>query len=216
MPVLVTDVIVAARDVLLDPSPGTTWTDTTLYRWLNDVLAAAANLKRDIAPAVINVSLAPGSIQTLLPPAIQLLEPYYNLNSGNSITKGGMTLISRRIPGWRSLPGAVDASDVTTDERSPIIFHCYPPNIGTGVMVALCGTIPSVTGPPNVGYMPVPDNFREAMVDGLCSKAFGANTRRMDLSKANFYWQKFQAGIIGGKMAQKETAPSLSDKEEAG
>jgi hypothetical protein len=41
--------------------------------------------------------------------------------------------------------------------------------------------------------------------------ALAANTRRQDLAKSSAFWQRFEAGIMGAKIAQHETAPELSD-----
>ena len=218
MTVLVSDVIGSVRDELLDNGTAYyTWSEATLERWLNDVMAAAATLKRDIYPQIVPIPLVAGSVQTVPANVLQLLEPYYNVASGNAVTKGGLTLISRRFPTWRAGTAAVDVSDVTTDERDPVHFQVYPPNNGTGQIMALCGCIPVLSAigclPISSSAVPLPDNYRQALVDGVCSKAMGANTRRQDITKANFYWQRFQAGIMGGKQAQMETAPELTDRE---
>jgi hypothetical protein len=208
--VLASDVLLSARDVLLDNGSGPqTWTDASLLRWLNEALAAAVTLKRDIAPAVLSLALVPGSVQGLPAGVVQILEPYFNTVSGNAVTKGGMTLLNRRFPTWRSNPATVDVSDVTTDERSPVIFHVFPPNTGGGAITALCGTLPTCTilASPVV----VPDHYRSALVDGVCAMAMAANTRRRDVTKTAFFWQRFEAGIMGAKIAQHETAPKLSD-----
>ena len=219
MSVLVQDIIGSIRDELLDNGTAYyTWSDATLIRWLNDVLAACADLKRDIYPQIVPIPLVAGSVQTVPTNVLQLMEPYFNVASGNAVTKGGVNLISRRFPTWRAGTPKPDVSDVTTDERDPIHFHVYPPNDGTGQIMALCGVIPVLSGigclPLSASLIPIPDNYRQALVDGVCSKAMGANTRRQDVTKANFYWQRFQAGVVGGKMAQLDTAPKLSDAEE--
>jgi hypothetical protein len=216
---LVGDVVNSVRAILLDPVP-TTWLDPAILLWLNDVLAAAANLKRDINPQIISVPLVSGSVQALPATAVQLLEPYYNTASLKACTISPMTPLQRRVPAWRSATTSIDASDIFVDERTPLIFHCYPPNTGAGSIQALCGVVPFLSGagliPLNTSAVaiPVPDNYRQAIVDGVVSKAMGANTRRQDIQKATVYWQKFEAGIVGGKMGQRETAPQFDDKEE--
>ena len=220
MATTVGDVVSAARDVLLDPVP-TTWADPTVLRWLNDVLAAAADLKRDILPQIVTVPLVAGSVQNLPAAALQLLEPYYNTASLTACTISPMTPLQRKNPAWRSTTAAVDALDVFIDERTPLIFHVFPPNTGTGSIQALCGVTPVLTEagfvfPLNTSTvpLPLPDQYRQAIVDGLVSKALGANTRRQDIQKAQWYWQKFEGGIVGGKMGQREVAPQFDDKEE--
>lgn len=218
MSVLVSDVIGSSRDELLDNgSLGFYfWSDATLERFLNDVLAAAATLKRDIFPQIIQIPLAAGSVQTVPAGALQFMEPYFNLVSQLAVTPGSIQLIQRRFPNWRAtIPAETDVTDAFADERSPQQFHVFPPNNGSGVLVALCGMIPVLSAigclPISNATIPIPDNYRQALVDGVVARAFGANSRRQDITKAQFYWERFQSGIIGAKMAQRETIPLPTD-----
>ncbi len=224
MTAIVGDLITSVRGILLDPTP-TTWLDPLMADWLNDVLAAAANLKRDINPQVISVPLVAGSIQTIPATALVLLEPYFNGSTGSpgaAVTLSPMTPLNRRVPSWRATTPTASVTDIFPDERSPTIFHCYPPNNGSGAIMALCGVIPFIplttTGlyPLNTSTVaiPIPDNYREAIVDGLVSKALAAQTRRQDVAKSTSFWQRFEAGIVGGKMGQREVVAQFDDKEE--
>jgi hypothetical protein len=218
--IFVGDVVSSARDVLLDPA-GATWVDATMFRWFNDVLAAAADLKRDINPQVITVPLVAGSVQQLPATALQILEPLFNTVSGNAVTEASMTLIARRLPGWRSVNPATDVTDMMTDERSPVVFHVYPPNVGNGNLTLLAGVTPVLpasaltpTLSTSTATVPIPDHYRMALVDGIVSKALGANTRRQDIQKATFYWQKFEGGILAAKVSQPDVQPVLAKREE--
>ena len=214
MALLASDIVGSARDELLDAGVTQTWTDATLLRWLLDVMAAAVTLKRDIAPAVVQIPLASGSVQTLSPPNVQFMAAYYNTGSGLSITPAGLVLQSRRFPAWRAATPATNVTDVMPDERSPLVFHVNPPNDGNGNITALCGTLPAPTAlnQPIV----IPDHYRAALVAGLVSKAFGANTLRNDIAKMQSQWQMFESMIIGAKTAQRETQSMLQDPTEAG
>lgn len=218
MSVLVSDVVGSARDELLDNgSLGFYfWSDAELERWLDDVMAAAATLKRDIYPQIIQIPLVAGSVQNVPAGALQFMEPYFNLVSQLGVTPGSIQLVQRRFPNWRStFPPSIDVTDAFPDERSPLVFHVFPPNNGSGVLVALCGMIPVLAAigclPISNAVIPLPDNYRQALVDGLVARAFGANSRRQDITKAQFYWQRFEAQIVGGKMAQRETVPLPTD-----
>lgn len=208
------DVILSARDELLDNGVSQVWTDATLQRWLSEVLAAAVTLKRDIAPAVIAIPLVPGSVQQVPAGYVQFMAPYFNTSSGVAITPGGIVLLNRRRPAWRSETPTVDVTDVEADQRSPTIFHCFPPNTGGGNITALCGSLPVITA--SNSPIVVPDNYRAALQAGLMSKCYAANTRRNDIAKAQFQWQVFESMVIGAKTAQKEVMSSLSDATEAG
>lgn len=235
MTILVGDVVASARDELLDPQ-GVQWVDATIMRWLNDVLAAAASLKRDIYPQVTGVPLTPGSVQALPAGLIQFMEPYYNTNTGKEVTKAGLALVARRIPAWRSATPTADVQEAMADERAPNYFHVYPPNTGTGNLTCLVGGIPylnpattpglfSANYPTSAavpGYLsqsqaviPILDNYRSALVEGLCAKALFANTRRQDVNRANLHWQKFEGGILSLKVSIPEATPKLSEKAEA-
>ena len=212
------DLATSIRAVLLDPSPGVTFADTTILVWMNDVLAAAANLKRDISPQVISCPLVAGPNQTLPATALQLLEPYHNTASKAGVTKASQELITRRLPAWRSITGTIDATDIMLDDRAPTAFFCYPPNSGSGALTSLCGVLPIVSSPtyPLISCavaLPVPDNYRFAIEAGVISRALGANTRRQDIQKSSFYWQQFEAGIKSGQMAQLASAPEDAAKE---
>jgi hypothetical protein len=211
------DIATSVRGVLLDPSPGVTFPDTLLTVWINDVLAAAANLKRDINPQVIACPLVAGPNQTLPATALQLLEPYHNTVSKAGATKASQELITRRFPAWRSITATKDATDIMLDDRAPNAFFCYPPNDGTGSLTALCGVTPVFTATyPLVSCavaLPVPDNYRYAIEAGVISRALGANTRRQDIQKSNYYWMQFESGIKSGQMAQLQTAPEATGKE---
>jgi hypothetical protein len=212
MPLLGSDIIGSARDGLLDAGV-VTWTDPTILRWLNDVIGAAVILKRDIAPAIVAVPLATGTIQTLQSPNVQFMAAYYNTTSGLSVTPGGLVLMSRRFPSWRAAAPTVDVTDVMPDERDPLVFHVNPPNNGSGNLTCMCGTLPVLasTSSPIV----IPDHYRAALVEGLMSKAYFANTRRNDIAKGQAHWQMFEALIIGAKTAQKEVMATLADQTEA-
>jgi len=216
MTILVETILQTARDITLDPG-GVTWVDATMERFLNHVLASASNWKRDIYPQIITLPLVAGTIQTAPAGVLMVMEPYYNVDSGASVTKGELRLISRRFPNWRSNTPTVDATDIFVDDRSPDIYQCFPPNTGAGQIQALCGVTPIITAfgclPTSNTVFPLPDNYLGAVVDGLVGLCFGSNTRRQDITKANFYWARCQAGIIGGKQAQFEPAPMLGEKE---
>jgi hypothetical protein len=216
--VLVSDFVASVRDRLLDNGNVQTWSDLQLTRWIDVVLAAASNLKRDIYPKIAPVSLLPGSIQTIPLDGLQFLGAYYNVVSGNVVNPGGLELMDRKFPAWRAAASAKDVEDVFTDERSPLVFHVNPPNDGTGQITLLYGATPAIVEigcvPGSAAVLPVPDNYRKALEDGVVSLALGANTRRNDTGKANFYWGLFERGILGGKAAQAETAPKLGPGEE--
>jgi hypothetical protein len=215
---LVQDIAISVRAVLLDPSPGTTWPDTTLLEWFNDVLAAASNLKRDINPQVIACPMVADTVQALPATALQLLEPYFNTTSKAGATLADQTILTRRLPAWRSTTATLDATDIMVDERAPLQFFCYPPNNGSGSLTALCGVIPIISSPtyPLITCtvpLPVPDNYRFAIEAGIISRALGANTRRQDIQKSAFYWQQFESGIKSGQMAQMASEPIDASKE---
>ena len=229
---LVGDVVTDFRNEVLDQTP-TTWLDAAVLQFLNSILAAAVGLKKDLVPYQATIPLVAGSVQSLTQATgltaanfsslVQCIEPLYNTASLNGLNKAGMLLLNRRIPGWRTITPTVDATDIMFDQRDPARFHCYPPNTNTGSIQMICGAVPyfvsSLSGliplSASVVVIPVLDNYRQAIVDGLCSKALSAQTRRQDIVKANLFWQKFQAGIRGVQVALGEAAPELADKAEA-
>jgi len=211
------DILSSVRDELLDAgvAPAQTWSNTTLLRWLSEVLGAAVTLKRDIAPQIVQIALATGSVQQVpssSPNCAMFLQGYFNTTSGNAITPGGVLLLSRKRPNWRGQPAAVDVIEYEADRRSPQYFHVFPPNNGTGNITALCGVIPVVVA--TTDLIVVPDHYRSALMHGVVAKAYGASTRRNDVQKMMSHWQMFEAMIIGAKTAQAEVSAGVTDLAE--
>ena len=144
MSVLVSDLLQSVRKTLNDPTPGQTWSDTDLVGFGNRVIAAACNIKRDLAPQIVMIPLQPGSIQNLPSNGLALMEVYYNVVSGAACRQGGLELKSAKFPSWRAAAPTNDAVTWFTDERSPLVFHVDPPNTGNGQVAALIGTVPSM------------------------------------------------------------------------
>jgi hypothetical protein len=218
MALVASDILSSVRDELLDAgvAPAQTWTDATLLRWLSEALAAAVTLKRDIAPQIVPIPLATGSVQQVPssgPNCAMFMQGYYNTSSGNAVTPGGVLLLSRKRPGWRATAPTVDVIEYEADHRSPTYFHVFPPNNGTGNLTGLCGIIPVVTAVGNP--IVVPDHYRSALMHGVVAKAYGASTRRNDVPKMMAHWQMFEAMILGGKTAQIEVSPGVTDMSEA-
>jgi hypothetical protein len=115
----------------------------------------------------------------------------------------------------------LDVLEVMHDERSPTVFHVYPPNNGSGALTLLVGAIPFIALTTSGLYplnsstvaIPIPENYKQAIIDGLCSKALAAQTRRQDITKAQLYWQKFEGGIIASKSAIPDATPELTTKD---
>jgi len=215
MSVLLTDFFQSVRRTLLDPEPAQTWSDTDLTGFTNRILAQAANLKRDIAPAIVPVPLVAGTVQQLPPNGLAVMNIYYNVASGQVCRQGGLELMNAKFPTWRAGAAGPDVFTWMTDERSPRFFHVNPPNDGTGQVVVLMGTVPSISMVPSAGgVMPLPDEYQWAIHEGVVAMAYAANSRRQDITKATAHYQMFTMALTGSKMAQSEVAAALGQGEE--
>ena len=210
MGVLAGAIIADVRSTLLDPSPGTAWTDTELYSYLSAGLLAAANIKRDLYPRIGTCPLIAGSIQLLSQltngDGLQLMAIYFNTTSGNAITEGALQLLNQMVPAWRAAANqAVDVTEYFDDARSPLVFHVTPPNNGSGNVTMLYGAVPPVVAT-STDPINVPDVYRQALWAFTCASAFAKNSRRQDLVKADAMFQVFERWMSGGKVSQREIA----------
>ena len=143
---LASALITSVRRVLLDPSPGVTWTDATLLIMLNRAERWVVQKKHEANP-VRNTALAlvAGYVQTLPAGAVGMIQVYANTVG----QKRRISQVDAEMQDAAAIyyPAATQEQEVqhwTTDPRNPTQFEVFPPNDGTGVIDCAYGATPTV------------------------------------------------------------------------
>lgn len=225
-----------ARDVMrsasitLQDSGTVRWIPTELLGYLNDGIREIVARKPNATTKTVTLTMAAGTLQELPEEYTILSDVTRNLTLGHGEAGGPVgggavrpierTILDAQIPGWQDatvMPFAKKVVHVIYDPTDLRHFYVAPGNDGTGKVEAVVGFMPDpIATPANVlvvdeftGEVPVPDLYRNALVDFVLHRAFakdGASAGAAQRSVAHL--EKFTAAL--SSIGQAEAAVSLS------
>lgn len=176
--------IAQLRVTLLDPTPGTTWTDTMLLGYINSAERAACLLRPELYTTRGNVSLAAGTEQALPAGGTALMRIDRNATSKRSVRLVDAALVDAISPFSAGATQEVDATDYALDPRERTRFRVWPPNNGSGSVQAVYGTVPPVIATVG-GAINLDDIYEDPLKQFVLGECYAANTKRQDLAKAS-------------------------------
>lgn len=205
--ILASAIITSVRRVLLDPSPGVTWSDATLLAMLNRAERLAVLVKHEVNPVRdTSLPLVAGYVQALPANAVGMIQVYANAVG----QKRRISQVDAELQDAASIyyPAATQEQEVqhwTTDPRNPNQFEVFPPNDGTGEIDCLYGATPAEIAS-TAGAINLNDMYEQVLVDIVCSFAYAEDTTRKDLSKVDYYTNRW--GKYLGVSSQSQVAIS--------
>lgn len=208
MALVASSIIASVRRVLLDPSPGVTWTDTHLLNFLNEAERATLAVKPDAYTVRGPVSLVAGTGQALPAGANGLLNIFQNNGGGNkTVIRVDRARLDTRDPGWPNGAPAAAVDFWMSDARDPNRFDVSPPNNGSGSVVALyCATpAPIASVGSNINLA---DIYEAALKAKMIAEAYRESTDRQDMGKADFYDKQWVTLLGLRSSAQTALAPN--------
>lgn len=206
---LASSIIASARRILLDPSPGVTWDDTALLQLINEAERAIVRVKHEAIPTRVAINLAAGAQQTIPAAHLCLMDLYENTTG----QKRRPRLVDRTLQdvAASTYPGATQEAEVrewTKDDRDPRRFAVFPPNKGSGSVMALLGTRPVALD--DVGdAINVDDIYEQVVIDFVLARAYGENSQRQDLTKSAAYGQAWQSALGISTQSQIGVSPKV-------
>ncbi len=208
MTIDVLDIIAEARTTLIDPD-SVTWDDSELIEYFNRGVQAACNIKPDLHVVTQNVELVAGVKQSLPDNGLQLFDVVHDAVGGSAITQVQRQLLSDSRPSWPTMAPTSAVKHFMADNDNVKTFWVYPPNTGTGEVIAVFGAVPDeVTGTPYTS--PLDLNYAPALHAYICALALAKNTKRQDLSKSSQWMQTFSGLISGKTQTQLAVAPKAT------
>ncbi len=209
MAILASAIITSLRSILLDPSPGVTWTDARLLSLLNEAERAVCLAKRDVFTTVANITLAAGTLQSVPAGSTGIIDLYENTAG----TKRRAILVDRaRLdasnPAWPSDTATSIVNFWFPDARDPTRFHVSPPQVGSNSIAALYGMTPTPIAA--VGSnINLPDIYEHVLKCFVLGECYAENADRQDLGKAGYYRNEWK-GLLGiGSATQFATAQGI-------
>lgn len=210
---LASALITGVRRVLLDPSPGVTWTDAVLLAMLNRAERLVVLVKHEAYPVRNTaLALAAGYVQTLPAGAVGMIQVYANAVG----QKRRVSQVNAEMQDAASIyyPAATQEQEVqhwTTDPRNPTQFEVFPPNDATGQIDCLYGATPTAIAATS-NAINLNDQYEQVLIDIVCSFAYSEDTTRKDLSKTSYYMDRAMKTLGVSSQSQIAISAQVGEK----
>ena len=210
MTVNVGDLFDSVSTTLLDQARRT-WELPELVSYLNEGLAATANVKPDMYTIQEFVTLAEGISQVIPDAGVALLDVIQNF-SGQVVTQVDAGLLDEANRFWPAATRETDVEHFAADPRDPRRFNVTPPNDGAGKVQLLYGSVPAATGSSGE-TLPIAASYLAPLTFYVLGKCYAKNSKKQDLGKATSYMNQWGA-LIGLKTkGQVAVAPKVAISE---
>lgn len=183
--------IAKLRFTLLDPAPGTTFTDTDLRGALNEAQRAACELRPELFTKRAAIPMVAGTLQALPADGTVTMRLEENAVSKRRCHQVDAKLLDTANQVWPAATPEKDVQEYAVDPRDRKRFTVSPPNDGTGSVVALYGAVPPEMADVNA-TIALDDVFEAALLAYALHRAYSANTKRADPTKSAAEYARFK------------------------
>lgn len=209
---LAASVITNAASVTLVDTDHVTWTEAELLGYLNEALLATALVKPDLVTKQEAITLVAGVLQNLPADGIALIDIKRNaIGTKRVVTEVDAQLLAEVQRFWPAGTEEVAVEHFTVNPAAPRQFDVYPPNDGTGQVIALYGVTPTVLAS-TADNIPVVDTYQQPLTQYVLSRAYAKNTKRQDLVKAAEAMQSWARAVGAKSQAQMSISPKVASQ----
>ena len=204
---LAQSVLDAANDLLQDAA-GLRWTIVQRLRWLNEGQLAIVSVRPDACAKTAPITLVAGDLQTLPANALRLLDVVRNVG-GRGITLVGRDVMTDLNSSWFSSTPGAPIKHYAHDPLLPKEFNTYPPATPGTAVLARYSVVPADCATA-ADPIAIDDNWKPALVDWICYRAFMRDTDTANNDKAMAFKSSFMLLTTVKSQADKSAQPSTS------
>lgn len=189
-----------------------TWPVDELIGYLNEALRATSLVKPDLVTEEAEILLQAGVEQSLPTNGIALIAITRNtFDRMRVVTEVDQQMLAEAQRFWPSGTPQVEVEHFTVNPATPRRFNVYPPNSGTGGVLATYGVVPpEITSVDDL--LPVLDIYQQPLTDYVLARAYEKNTQRQDLVKAAAKRQDWARAIGARSQAQMAISPKVASQ----
>nr|WP_299241387.1 DUF6682 family protein [uncultured Halomonas sp.] len=212
-------VITNAKRVLQEvTADGTRWTNGELLDWLNESYQAVIQIKPDAGSVNATMALVPGTLQSIPPTGLRLLDVVRNTASSSSqmailVTDRRSLDMTRRA--WHSDPATLDIEQYVFDDQDPTRFYVYPPAAEGAEINLIYSQVPSAhdvaSGLDGVKDEPIKvnDAYAPVLTDYVLYRSFSKDAEHAaNLQRAQFHQQAFMTALGQKIPVDRATSPN--------
>lgn len=188
----VADVVLEARELLLDETEPYRYSDTFIVRKVNQVVRRMVQARPDLFTAVGTITTVPGSLQTCPSDSYRLMD--VALNGANRVPKEvNQDVLDLMFPSWNT-----GSTGATTNwmryQRDANRFYVYPPSAGGETLTVAYAKTPGVLGADDV--VPVQDAFQPTVLDGTCWLMESLDAEHVESGRAKMFKDAFETSLV--------------------
>lgn len=211
MTILASVILNGASLTLLDVDR-VTWSETELLGYLNEALRATALVKLDLVTKQEALALAAGVLQNLPADGIALIDIKRNATGTQRVvTEVDNQILAEVQRFWPAGTQETAVEHFTVNPTAPRQFDVYPPNNGTGQVIALYGVVPPVLTAA-ADTVPVLEIYQQPLTQYVLARAYDKNSKRQDLTKAAAAMQNWARAIGAKSQAQIAISPKVASQ----
>ncbi len=204
---VVQDTIDKVRVTLVDEA-AVNWSDADLIAAYNEACRQIALAKPDSYVLTEAIPVAIGTIQSLPENGTELVDLSENEVSHQRITQVDLELLDETYAFWPAGTTEADVQHFCFDPRDKTQYRIYPPNDGSGAVIATYAAVPDVVT--YLDVIPFRDSYEPPLVLLIMSIAYRRNTQRQDLVKSTGYFTQGMQMLGLGAQSQAAIAPRVS------
>ena len=201
MPFVNQELIDQLRDTLLDPvvapaTDGRYWGNDELMVLINAGIADVCDNDEQAFVVTKSVALAAGAAQLVPGAAKRLQKVTRNMTDATSLAKPlarvretDLDELDMRRPAWREQPPQKIVRQWAPNPADPRGFYVDPPSDGTGFVEEIYSGVPDDVA--ITDNFPLPDLYRDTVYEFVLWKAYGKNSKRGDVDKANVHRETY-------------------------
>jgi hypothetical protein len=199
--------------IFLEDTYKTRWSEATLVKFINDALVDLLKTNTDINTKYNIIALTTGIRQNISTNALKLLDIVYNTNS-NDTNQGTVPIRVKRAtldftnPEWTQSPRDSIVKFYAYDMEDPNVFFIYPPNNGTGYVLAKEAVF--LTPTTSTGTIAMPKEYELAIVYFVCFSAFLMDVDTNNTDKISLYKTLYKE-----QLADLNTADNVEEQKNA-
>ena len=197
----VADVVLEARELLLDTLEPYRYSDEFIVRRVNQALRRAAVVRPDLFAVHTDITCVAGTLQSAPADSVRLMDIIAN-QDGLAVKEISQDTLDLMVPSW---PGGIAGAIVNWMRypRDPNRFYVYPPAAGSETLSVVYSRSPAALAID--GVVPLPDAYMPCMIDGTCWLMEAIDAEHVESGRAKSFKEAFDAALAAGLTVRRIT-----------
>ena len=203
----VADVVLEARELLLDETAPFRYSDAFITRKVNQVLRRMVIVRPDLFATVHNITTVTGSLQSCPADSVRLMD--VTLNGAQRAPKEiNQDVLDMMFPTWNTNT-AGPTENWMRYPRDPNRFYVYPPSVGGETLTIVYAKSTPTYDIDDV--ISLQDAYFPVLLDGVCWLMEAIDAEHVESGRAKMFKDAYEGALAAGLAARR-----ITDTEDGG